>query len=75
MMSMKRIRMMMQSLDTMERLAVIIGVSTETLIERTSHNELGILVTQAVASARSQHDSSDANQKMHASLVKLGAIK
>lgn len=75
MMSMKRIRMMMQSLDAMERLAATIGVSPETLIERTSHNELGILVTQAVASARSQYDSSDANQKMHASLVKLGAIK
>lgn len=75
MMSMKKIRMMMQSLDAMERLAATIGVSPETLIENTKHNELGILMTQAVASTRSQYDTSDANQKMHASLVKLGAIK
>ena len=75
MMSMKKIRMMMQSLDAMERLAATIGVSPETLIENTKNNELGILVTQAVASTRSRYDTSDANQKMHASLVKLGAIK
>lgn len=74
-MSMKRIRQMMQSLDVMERAAASVGMSPEVLLNNTKGNELGLLLIHARDSAQAPLDMSDANYRMHATLVKLGVIK